>query len=66
MSANPLSLIDKINALPMERRIEVEDFVDFILAREQERSLTRLAAKASESAFAKVWSNPADDAYDVL
>ena len=58
--------MEKINALPTERRIEVEDFVDFILAREQERSLTRLAATTSEAAFARIWSNPADDAYDAL
>ena len=43
-----------------------EDFVDFIALRAQERSLARVAAATSEAAFAKIWSNPDDDAYDVL
>jgi len=66
MSTDPQSLIEKIQALPTDRRIEVEDFVDFIAAREQERTLTRAAAAASSSAFEKVWNNPDDDVYDAL
>jgi hypothetical protein len=66
MSADPQSLIEKIKALPPDRIVEVEDFVDFIAAREQERILTRAAAAASEPAFAKVWENPDDDVYDAL
>ncbi len=63
---NPQSLIEKIKALPAERLDEVEDFVDFIATRAQDRALTRAATRASESAFAKVWDNPEDDAYDAL
>lgn len=63
---NPNSLIEKIKALPPERLDEVEDFVDFIALRAQERSLTRAAAATSEAAFAKIWNNPDDDAYDAL
>ena len=63
---NPLSLIEKIKALPDERIVEVEDFVDFIAARAQGRSLTRAAAAASDPTFAKIWNNPDDDAYDAL
>lgn len=64
--SNPQSLIDKIKALPAERVDEVEDFVDFIATRTQDRALTRDASSASVSAFAKIWSNPEDDAYDAL
>lgn len=60
------SLIEKIEALPAEQRIEVEDFVDFIAWRAQDRALTRAAAAASASAFTEIWSNPDDDAYDAL
>lgn len=60
------ALIEMIQALPPERIAEVEDFVAFIAAREQERSLTRVAAAASAPAFAAVWNNPEDDAYDAL
>ena len=66
MSGNPRLLIEKIQALPADRLIEVEDFVDFIAAREQERALTREAAATSASAFAEIWNNPDDDAYDAL
>jgi hypothetical protein len=50
-------------ALPPERLDEVEDFVDFMGLRAQERSLARVAAATSEAAFAKIWSNPDDNAY---
>lgn len=63
---NPKALIDKITALPAELLTEVEDFVDFIGKREQDRSLARAAAATSAPAFAAVWSNPEDDAYDAL
>jgi hypothetical protein len=64
--ANTKALLKKIEALPADRISEVEDFVEFIAAREQERSLTRAATAASAPAFAAVWSNPEDDAYDAL
>ncbi len=66
MSANAQSLIAKIQALSPERLSEVEDFVDFIGLREQDRALTRAASAASASAFAVVWNNREDDVYDVL
>jgi hypothetical protein len=56
-------LLKKIEALPIDRISEVEDFVEFIAAREQERSLTRAAAAARAPALAAIWSNPEDDAY---
>jgi len=60
------ALIEKIQALPTERIAEVEDFVDFIRLREQERALIRAAAATSAPAFAAIWNNPDDDAYDAL
>ena len=60
------ALIEKIQTLPPEQLAEVEDFVDFICLREQQRALTRAAAAASARAFAAVWDNPEDDAYDAL
>lgn len=64
--AAPHALIEKINALPVERIAEVEDFVDFIRLRHHDRALGRAAAAASAPAFAAVWDNPEDDAYDAL
>ncbi len=60
------SLLDRINALPADRIAEVEDFVEFIAAREQERSLTRAAGASSAPAFAAIWNNPEDAAYDAI
>ncbi|MGH6956616.1 MAG: hypothetical protein ACREEW_08140 [Caulobacteraceae bacterium] len=60
------SLIDKINTLPTERLSEVEDFVDFLRSRDQDRALFRAAGAASEPAFAAIWNNPEDDVYDAL
>jgi hypothetical protein len=66
MPADSKTLIEKIEALPAERIAEIEDFVDFIRLREQERVLTRAATAASAPSFAAVWSNPEDDVYDAL
>lgn len=60
------ALIEKIGALPSERIAEVEDFVDFIRARHSDRALAHASLAASGPAFAQVWGNPEDDAYDAL
>jgi hypothetical protein len=65
MPANP-ALIEKLNTLPIDRLHEVEDFVDFLRSRDQDRALFRAASAASEPAFAAVWNNPEDDVYDAL
>jgi len=59
-------LIEKIRTLPPERVSEVEDFVDFLLHRDMDRSLVSAAAKLSEDAFRKVWDNTDDADYDRL
>jgi Protein of unknown function (DUF2281) len=59
-------LLAKIRRLPPERVAEVEDFVDFLRQRDEERSLTDAAARLSEAAFAKVWDHPDDADYDRL
>jgi hypothetical protein len=60
------ALIEKISTLPAARIAEIEDFVDFLRTRDQDHALQRASLAASEPAFAKVWSNPEDDAYDAL
>jgi len=66
MPANTRALIEKIQTLPADRIGEVEDFVDFVRSREQQRALARDAMAASAPAFAAIWSNPEDDVYDAL
>ena len=60
------TLIEKIQTLPPERIEEVEDFVDFLKTRDQDRALVYAAARLSEGAFRKVWDNPDDAEYDRL
>ena len=64
MNAADQVLFDKIKQLPPQRMAEVEDFVDFLRAREDEHRLTHAAAKSSEASFAQVWDNDEDAAYD--
>jgi hypothetical protein len=60
------ALVEKITALPPDKIAEVEDFIDFLAQRQDDRQLVHGAAAASEPAFAKVWSNPDDDDYNQL
>ena len=60
------TLMEKIATLPPEKVAEVEDFVDFLRLRSQDRDLTQVATKLAEEAFRKVWDNPDDAAYDQL
>ncbi len=60
------TLIDKIQHLSKARRMEVEDFIDFIRARERGENLTQIASRAAEPSLSKVWDNPEDAAYDKL
>ncbi len=66
MPANAQALIEKIQALPPEKQEEIEDFIDFVQQREQERSLTRAAAALSAPAFAAIWNNLEDEVYNAL
>ncbi len=59
-------ILEKLKSLPPERVAEVEDFVDFLRARYEERSATRTATRAAELAFGRIWENEDDAAYDAL
>lgn len=60
------TLIEKIRTLPPDKVAEVEDFVDFLRQRNEDRRLTQAAGRLSEEAFQKVWDNPNDADYDRL
>lgn len=59
-------LLKKIRGLPPEKIVEIEDFVDFLNQREEDRRLARAATRVSEAPFKKVWDNPEDADYDRL
>ncbi|MBM5811372.1 MAG: DUF2281 domain-containing protein [Gammaproteobacteria bacterium] len=66
MSAKAEQLLEKLKVLPPERRAEVEDFVDFLQSREDDRRLVEAAARATEPTLRAVWDNDQDAAYDRL
>ena len=49
-----------------DRVAEVEDFVDFLRARAEERRLVDAASRLSEPSLQEVWDNPDDAEYDRL
>ena len=66
MSHDELVLLEKIRSLPPDKTAEIEDFVDFLARREEDRQLTRAAMRLSEDVLRRVWDNPEDAAYDEL
>ena len=59
-------LIEKLQTLSPTRLLEVEDFIDFLRERDEDRRLTRAAMTTSEPAFQAIWDNPEDAGYDKL
>jgi hypothetical protein len=60
------ALLAKLRDLADERVAEVEDFVDFLRARDEHRQFIEAAARLSEPSLAAVWDNPEDDVYNDL
>jgi hypothetical protein len=59
-------LFEKIKSLPPDKLAEVEDFVDFLRQRGDDRRLAHAATRLSEDAFRKVCDNQDDADYDRL
>ena len=59
-------VLEKLRELTPEKRAEVEDFIDFLRAREVEVALISSASVLSEPAFAAIWDNEEDAEYDHL
>ncbi|MBG1243576.1 toxin-antitoxin system, antitoxin component, Xre family protein [Nostoc sp. NZL] len=59
-------LLEKIQKLPPEQVLLVEDFIDSLALQNADHSLTFAAAKLSEPVLLKIWDNPDDAEYDKL
>lgn len=59
-------VVRKLQTLAPNRIEEVEDFIDFLSQRDNDRQLTRAAMQTSEPALNGVWDNPDDAEYDAL
>jgi hypothetical protein len=66
VNSKPKTLSEKIQTLSGEQITEVEEFVEFLRHREQDRELARSAATVSSPALEAIWNNPEDDVYDAL
>jgi len=60
------TLLEKLHALPPEKLAEVEDFVEFLLQKDEDQQLRQAAMRMSEPALREAWDNPEDAAYDKL
>lgn len=58
--------MEKLESLPPDRIAEVEDFIDFLKAREQDRQLVLASRNLAHPVFKKIWDNPDDAIYDEL
>jgi len=63
---NKETIINKLDALPINQLKEVEDFIDFLCYKNQQHSLAQEAMKLSEASFRRVWDNEEDSVYDQL
>ena len=61
-----VDVFDKAGTLLPERPGEVEDSVDFVSRRDDDRRLSRATFAASEPVLNAVWDNPEDAEYDRL
>lgn len=59
-------MVKKLEQLPPERIAEVDDFIDFLNNRDEDRGLVQAAQRISESTLHTVWNNPTDADYDHL
>lgn len=59
------TLVKRIKQLPPPKIAEVENFVDFLYQKEEQK-LVQSAMKLSENSFQKVWDNDEDSIYDEL
>ncbi|HET8801142.1 MAG TPA: hypothetical protein VFN01_08160 [Marinobacter sp.] len=57
-------VLEKLEHLSPDRLAEVEDFIDFLSQRDQDKRLRRDYVQASEAVFNKVWDNDDDAIYD--
>ena len=60
------TILEKLKGLRPERIAEVEDFVDFLKTRDEERSIVQAAGSVAEESLSRIWNNADDAEYDRL
>jgi ABC-type glycerol-3-phosphate transport system substrate-binding protein len=59
-------MMKKLKTLPPAKVAEVEDFIDFLHSRDNDRALVQAAKAITEPSLKAIWDNPDDAAYDRL
>ena len=59
-------VLQKLQLLSPERLRDVEDFIDYLQQRDENRELVQAAMNNAESTFERVWNNEEDAEYDQL
>ena len=65
-NAAEMGIIEKIRALPPDKLSQVEDFIDFLSARDEARKMSQAVSQLSQGVLARIWDNDEDDAYNEL
>lgn len=65
-AARQQAIVAKLELLSEEKLEEVEDFVEFLCQRTDDRALVRGAALASQPVLNQIWDNEEDSVYDDL
>jgi uncharacterized membrane protein len=66
MASQAQHMLEKLAHLSPDRLIEVEDFIDFLQQRDQDKRVRHDFSHATEASFSKVWDNSDDALYDRL
>jgi hypothetical protein len=66
MNRQANNLVERLQALGPEQVADVEDFIEFLRHRSEQRQLAQAAAGASTPAFEAIWNNSEDEVYDAL
>ena len=59
-------MVKKLQKLPPAKVAEVEDFIDFLSSRDDDRALVQAGKAITEPRLKAIWDNPDDAAYDRL
>jgi len=59
-------MLEKLQRLPPDRIVEVEDFIDFLVNRDADRPLVKAAQAMTANSLKLVWDNADDAEYDRL
>lgn len=64
LSKKEQEIVEKLRKIPPDNLHEIENFIDFLSLRYQDRQLVKASKRLSNPAFQDVWDNDEDASYD--